>query len=835
MANAADNGTAVLPPDAMRQVSYSGTPRGPDGTTTPDDYVRELADPVRRMEIFEEMGNDDAVQTGILARRQEICAANWQLSTEDESSDATEILEFVEDNIYPVLDDLLRWMGGGAMQYGFAAVEPVYQWADRPIVSSIARGKMTRATRSGTQRIYLRKLAHLRQTGVQAFKIAGPTDTTGLLAGDLLSLEQHVYDGVTFRQRSVPAEKLLLWAYNKQGDDWFGLPPTRACYRAWKFKTQIERLNLLHLDKFGVGMPVAEEGQGWGPVERTRLADFLKAWRSGAHNYLLHPAGGKINIVSDDGKTTLSMLEWIRFYNLVTAKTFLTQQTELGSTETGARALGEVFYDQMAGIVQADCEELANLINNRLIVPLVRYNFGDREFYPAFTPSQRVRAGSGVATVLQTLKGAGVFNPRPEDEAYVRDIFEMPTVDVETLKAEAEARAATARQITGAITEDAAGGSPRADSGPASAPAKPPVRIAAQQEHRDHRSPFALASQIADGAPVPATYGETSYRTPEFGAWEYGIVRPDVLARDLDLQASRVTSETQDVLRAIDDDLTRQVETLASKGAAALSAGIKGIAVPDRLRKQLRAVLLGAAQRARDYGGKAVLNEIERQIGPSAIGPQRAPMMGFFARPAERVRTLAAGDEKSAEDIKLEATVDQAVEDEIDRREQSARSAASNALQQAAGAVASVLASIASTGAKGGLLGLSTGRTQDNVEGVVNTGFGIGRSETAQEIASGGGGANGGGIKDADGNTIGLVAKVYSAIMDLGTCDQCARFDGAEFPIDYPEDFTGVQAPNPRCAGGYGRCRCIWIYLTEKESVPLVPASKGPLPIRRAA
>jgi hypothetical protein len=40
-----------------------------------------------------------------------------------------------------VLDDLLRWLGGGAMQYGFGAIEPVFQWSDSPIVSSISRGR----------------------------------------------------------------------------------------------------------------------------------------------------------------------------------------------------------------------------------------------------------------------------------------------------------------------------------------------------------------------------------------------------------------------------------------------------------------------------------------------------------------------------------------------------------------------------------------------------------------------------------------------------------------------------------------------------------------------
>jgi hypothetical protein len=836
MATAAADNKAIVPPDATTQVSYSGTPRGPDGTAWPDDYNRDLANPVRRMEIFEEMGNDDAVQTGILARRQEICAANWQLSTEDTTPLGQEILEFTEDNVYPVLDSILRLLGAGGMQYGFGALETVLQWSDRPIVSSITRGKVARATRNGEQRIYIRKLAHLRQTSVNAFKIAGPNDPSGQLPGDLQAIEQHPFDGVSFRQRYVPADKVLLWVYNKQGDDFFGVPPTRACYKAWGSKQQIERLNLLHLDKFAVGTPVAEEGEGWGPAERTRLATFLQGWRSGAHNYIIHPQGGTITIQSDDGKTTMSMLEWIKYYNLAVAKTFLTQMTELGSTETGARALGEVFYSQMGGIVQADCEDIANLLNNELIVPLVRYNFGEQEFYPTFAPSQRVRAGTGVATVIAQLIGAKVIHPRPEDEAYLRDIFEMPPVDVKTLKSEQDARDATAQKIADAATAstntDAAGGAPNADGGQASAPATPPVRIAA---HHDHAPRFSLASTIADGAPEPATNYETSYRTPEFSAWEHGILRPDVLSQDLDLQSSRVTSEAQDVLRAIDEDLTRQVESLAAKGAAALSAGIKGIAVPDRLRKQLRSVLLGAAQRARDYGAKAVMNEIERQIGPSAIGPQRTPMMGFFGAIVSKLRTLAVGDAKTPADFHLEAEVDRAVEDEIDRREGSARGAGLTALAQAAGAAADVLSTVASTAAKASLVGLSPGRTQDNVSGVVNTGFGIGRSETAQEIASGGGGAGDSGFRDSGGNPIGIVAKVYSAVMDFGTCDECAKWDGAEFPIDYPEDYTGVQAPNPRCAGGYARCRCVFVYITDKEAVPLVPASKGPQPIRRAA
>jgi hypothetical protein len=188
-------------------------------------------------------------------------------------------------------------------------------------------------------------------------------------------------------------------------------------------------------------------------------------------------------------------------------------------------------------------------------------------------------------------------------------------------------------------------------------------------------------------------------------------------------------------------------------------------------------------------------------------------------------------DPNEARDLHLAAEVDRAVEDEIDRREQSARTAVLTALAQAAGANPSDLASVVSTAAAAALLGLSTGRTEQNVQGVVNVGFGIGRTDAASAIADGG--DNRSGLVDANGVAINLVTKIYSAVMDGGTCEECAKWDGGHFPIDYPEDYTGVQCPNPRCAGGYAKCRCVWIYVTDLESAPSVPASKGPLPLNQ--
>jgi hypothetical protein len=930
---------AVSPPSgALAQQSYSGTPRGPDGTTTPDDYQREMADPVRRMQIFEEMrASDHAVHAAIDARRQEINAANWVLASEDKTPLGVEILEFVEDNIYPQLDAILRLLGGGGIHYGFGAVEPVFTWADRPVAGIIGRAKTRRPARSQRRGIYLAKVAHLRQPSVETFRISEQ--------GDLISVVQNGFTGASYRRVEIPAEKLLLWTYDQQGDDRWGVPPARHCFKAWTFKSQVEKLNLLHMDRFAVGLPIIEEGEGWTHVERQSLAAFFATMRARGDNYLLHPAGGKITLASDDGKTTLSMLEWVRYYDIAIAKTFLTQSSELGSTQTGSRSVGETMVEQMGALVQADCEELASIINEQLIKYLVDLNYGPQKSYPNFQPTQRVKLNGAMATALQSLIGVKLLNPRPEDEVLVRDVFGMPTVPLEVLQ-EAHGAATESTDATNAVTgaadapaaDDAtvgasdqhiqvtqatvlngaqissakdivlavaAGQLPRdagvamlqvffnltpdkaeqlmasagtttpttpnpvagaatsgADDGagtggsqatppaPGTAggtvPAPRPALVAASRA-------IELAVQLADGAPEPAQQGVSTYRTREFSTWEASIVRPEVLIRDLDLQAARLTGEVQDVLRTIDEDLAAQVEAHANDSAEALSAAVRTIAVPDELREQLRAVLTAAAKRARDYGTQAVKNEVDRQVGPAGVGAQRAPSLPWgdvgVAEPStysrirrligNKLRLLAHGDdetsaEKRARDLRLSAQVDAAVESEVVRREQSVRTSILTALTQAAGAEAALLGSIVSSASKASLLGLSTGRTQQAVQSVVNVGFGIGRSDMAEAVTapatqSGGGGGRSG-IVDSAGAPIGFVRKVYSAVMDLGTCDECAKWDGAEFPIDYPEDVSGVQCPNPRCAGTEQHCRCIWIYITDKESTPLVPASKGPVP-----
>jgi hypothetical protein len=66
-----------------------------------------------------------------------------------------------------------------------------------------------------------------------------------------------------------------------------------------------------------------------------------------------------------------------------------------------------------------------------------------------------------------------------------------------------------------------------------------------------------------------------------------------------------------------------------------------------------------------------------------------------------------------------------------------------------------------------------------------------------------------------------LTAKIYSSVMDVDTCDACAKLDGAVFDI---EDYR-LTLPNPKCTCKRG-CLCCWIYNTDRESESAVKPTK---------
>src|SRR6201986_4276959 len=147
---------------------------------------------------------------------------------------------------------------------------------------------------------------------------------------------------------------------------------------------------------------------------------------------------------------------------------------------------------------------------------------------------------------MQSMIASGSIHVRPEDEAFLRDVLGLPAVAIETLQSEQATRDAQAQ-----LAAKAAAANANKPGGSGADPKVVPIdrsKVAAAAATSTARALTAMPP----GTPDPAVSGQSSYRTPAYAQWEYAILRPDVLSRDLDLQTTRTAGEVQDVLHRID-------------------------------------------------------------------------------------------------------------------------------------------------------------------------------------------------------------------------------------------------------------------------------------------
>jgi hypothetical protein len=415
-----------------------------------------------------------------------------------------------------------------------------------------------------------------------------------------------------------------------------------------------------------------------------------------------------------------------------------------------------------------------------------------------------VRAGSGVATVLSQLIGAKVIHPRPEDEAYFRDVFEMPAVELKTLRT-SRASATSPRRRPRSRRRRCRSETADGPSNCERRAGRPVACIAA------HRAVRELGAELADGhAGTRGPLGDDVSHA-DFTRVGDGILRPDTCSTELDLQTSRSPAKCRTSF-AIDADLARQVERSRRRARRSPPACATSPS-RDRCARSSASALLTAARARACLRRAAVRNEIERQLAPAG---HRTAATGDLLPVRLRARSRGARADARRErpmptpgDLHLEAEVDRAVENEIDRREQRPGSWRTDRVAQAAGAVG-VCSRGRSHGDEGWAHRTLDGRTQDNVQGVVNVGFGIGRREARlidrrrrRRIRQS--------LRACARGRLADRARLEGLLGRDGRrhVRECAKWDGAEFPIDYPRRLHRRAGPNPRCEGTYaGAAAC---------------------------
>jgi hypothetical protein len=239
----------------------------------------------------------------------------------------------------------------------------------------------------------------------------------------------------------IPGEKLAWYVLEREPPSWFGTSLLRSVYGPWKLKKGLMVAAAIGWDRYAAGVPVVRYPPNQQGAEE-KANQIGRNLRTHERAYVSFEGpvpgpgqpGWDLDIKSGTGAMA-DPIPLLNFYNQEIATAGLQMFSELGTTGTGARAVGEVLADPYYLATQAVAKYIAEQKTRRLFSTFVAVNFPKGTKVPRLVVSKiRARNVQLLLDGVTKLADAGVpvlqrieivndlleelgLPPIPEDEA----------------------------------------------------------------------------------------------------------------------------------------------------------------------------------------------------------------------------------------------------------------------------------------------------------------------------------------------------------------------------------------------------------------------------------
>jgi hypothetical protein len=171
-----------------------------------------------------------------------------------------------------------------------------------------------------------------------------------------------------------------VWDAAERGD-WIGTSMYRACFREWLIKDRLLRVDARNHEKGG-GSWYGVAGPNATPKEKQALAQAAADMNTMAGPVPAVPNGSELKFERPGG--TLSAIDSINRHDEAMARSWLLMVIQLGSTQTGARSVGEVQQDLWTLALEGISIWFRDVFNEHVIEDYVDWNYGldGQEYVP---------------------------------------------------------------------------------------------------------------------------------------------------------------------------------------------------------------------------------------------------------------------------------------------------------------------------------------------------------------------------------------------------------------------------------------------------------------------
>lgn len=285
---------------------------------------------------------------------------------------------------------------------------------------------------------------------------------------------------VSYQYLTIPAAYAAVFVLEREGDNYEGWSSLRTVFRSWWYKDQAYRIHGVALDRWGVGIPVAEleDGHNLSKDQLDTLSKVLQGIRANERAYLVAPPHVRYRILPEGsgGSSGPDVIGWVDHHDSQIARNVLAGFLTVGRDSKGLAGPGlgsrltDMFVSSLNGVAKGICGDL----KHQVVKPLCEMNFDmTRRQLPTIVCRDLEQVDlSNLVQVLAQISGTYI-TPDDDIETMLRKMLRLPPLAPDqTRKAKATA-APGSMAAAGNVQDAAAAGQQKGDAmGEAAASAK---------------------------------------------------------------------------------------------------------------------------------------------------------------------------------------------------------------------------------------------------------------------------------------------------------------------------------------------------------------------------
>lgn len=404
---------ATAPKINSKEIGVSGT-LSYQGLIYGEDYNRKLTghNGIRNYEIVRR--SDATARAALQVCKLPLLGAHWAIDPAKNTDGDVEtqdqfIADFLDNQLFKGDIKFKRFLKEAmtCLEFGHSVFEKVYA----PV------------TFEGKTLIGLNKLASRKQITIWRWQMENGQP----------GIHQMV-NGGTY---DIPREKLVVFTYDKEGENDEGTSILRPVFKAWDIKDKLELIMAMSDERHAMGIvtATAKPGVTPAPADIEKAEDALSNIRANETLHMIIPNTFDIAMMDMKSSSLTNVLEHINYLDGRIMTGVLARFMELGgSSGSGAKSLSSDLSAFFMKAEEALAEEIAEYINDQIIKPLCDLNFSEfPNGYPKIVVSDIADDDLAVRTsAIAAMITAQAITADADIEESVREMLDLPNMSEET-------------------------------------------------------------------------------------------------------------------------------------------------------------------------------------------------------------------------------------------------------------------------------------------------------------------------------------------------------------------------------------------------------------------